>query len=284
MKHFALIFATLIACTHENTIKDANDSQAPDASVQEQCVRETSEYGFCTRNLEFEGAWKLTGMGSWGCDCTAEQMDMFERTGKPPNCCVWQQSAPYGYAYVTPRSESNGTVVVHTERSPETGTLMMAQYDILTDGTIFIDDAYFVQRTYSAGQETVGDTYKLRHYIVTPAAQDNYLNLTFSIAYPQPIYKEKSQNYRMDFVLDLEKQGGVTYCFRDSPTYGIKLGHCHSGPVCRNLVAGCIPEFACSILTKNMTFFYSSWNPQHTNVCNVRFYDQYYSIVLNNYM
>ena len=220
-------------------------------------------------------------------DTVDDSSEEFGDTGEPPGCCAWAESQPYGYMYVTPLSESAGTIVFHTEagQEPSAGAILFGQYQKLTyEEGLFMDEALVMLRSYINGHESLSSPYRLRHYVIMPNLQGGTLTLSFSIAYPQPLFDEGSDSYRLDFIVTLDKKGDATQCFDDVPELGLKFGHCHSGPVCHRLVAGCIPESVCSALTKDMTHFYSSWNPPGTNVCNIRYYDQFCSYVLNIYM
>ena len=290
MKKIIIIIATfmLASCGDDTTTNGILDSQvsAPDAIVQQKCDIGTADYGFCPRDFQPQGAFKVTGLSGWSCKCTEEQMEQFEDTGQPPDCCTWTSSELYGYAYMTPVSEFDGTIVMHVESShaPFYGSIISAKYYATYGGKIFIDRALVMLRSYADGQEALTPPYKVRHYIITPGIQGDTLTLSFSIAYPQPYFDEGSDDYRLDFIVTMKRMGDVTDCFDDIPERGLRFGHCHSGPVCHRLIAGCIPEQVCSVLTKDMTFFYSSWNPPSTDTCNVRYYDQFYSYVLNNGM
>ena len=279
MRKFIAMLATLIACTDEY-VTDIQDSQPPtqDATVPEKCEMETTQYGYCPREFQPQGAFEATGVSGWSCDCTEEQMEEFEDTGEAPDCCTWTDSHPYGYVYLTPRSEHDGTIVMQTESSqaPFFGSVFFGQYQLTYEGEMFMDKALVMLRSYADGQESLAGPYKIRHYLITPKLDGDTLTLQFSIAYPQPLFEEDSENFRPDFAVTLKMMGDVTDCFDDAPERGLKFGHCHAGPVCRRLIAGCVPEFACSALTKDMTYFYSSWNPPNTSICNVRYYDQFY--------
>ena len=290
MRHFIAMLATLalVSCIDDNA-NGVPDSQVltPDATAQQKCDIGTADYGFCPREFKYQGAFEVAGVSGWQCSCTTEEMEEFGDSGEAPGCCTWKDSQPYGYMYITPKSEYDGTIVLHTEagQAPYAGSILFGKYQQLTyEEGLFMDRAQVMLRSYAGGQETLSAPYRLRHYLIMPDLQAGTLTLSFSIAYPQPIFDEHSDGYRLDFVVTLKRVGGATDCFHDVPERGLRFGHCHSGPVCHRLVAGCVPESVCSALTNGMTFFYSSWNPPGTNACNVRYYDQFYSSVLNSYM